>query len=243
VNGAFTIVELVVTIGVVMLILGMLLPALARARGSAEYIRSLSNVRQLGQVIDLYTDHARGLYPATQDGRLYPTTGPPPGNPQASLGYWQVYETWSGVVFDILPYHEAVEVYVSPASLRFEESGLFPPWPSSYHYSLSFAGQPQLWREGAAADLSLRRSVQQHQVRFPSSKVLLWDAELAWEREVRHDPDTGDLITRSPTAFADGSASGRVHTEASDPVANPFAQGLHLRRLHNTAEGVHGRDY
>jgi len=235
---AFTLVELLVTIGIVLLILGILLPAFARARGSAEFIKSLSNARQLGQVVSMYAERS-GFYPATEDGRLYPTGGP--GNEQIAFGYWQIYETWTGVVYDLLPYHQAVEAFVSPASPRLGE--LLFPWPTSYHYSTSFAGQPRLWAIGASAQDALRHSVTSHQVQFPSSKVLLWDAELGWATTIEHDPETGDLITRSPTLMTDGSGAGRVHARATSPVPNPYLHALSQRRLHNTPEGVAGRDY
>jgi prepilin-type N-terminal cleavage/methylation domain-containing protein len=63
----FTLVELLVVIGIIALLLALLLPALATARESANRIKCASNLRQLGQFVYLFAHDYNGRVPEAQD--------------------------------------------------------------------------------------------------------------------------------------------------------------------------------
>ena len=59
----FTLVELLVVIGIIAMLIAILLPALTRARGSANLVTCQSNFRQIYTALVIYTGENKGLLP------------------------------------------------------------------------------------------------------------------------------------------------------------------------------------
>jgi prepilin-type processing-associated H-X9-DG protein len=66
-KSGFTIVELLVVIGIIVLLIALLLPALNRARAAALQIQCGSNLRQLGQAMQNFAANHRGYFPIQGD--------------------------------------------------------------------------------------------------------------------------------------------------------------------------------
>lgn len=61
---AFTLVEMLVVIGIIGILMSLLLPSLARAKAKANQIKCLNYVRQLGLSASMYASDYNGEYPA-----------------------------------------------------------------------------------------------------------------------------------------------------------------------------------
>ena len=75
----FTLVELLVVIGIIAVLIAILLPTIARARKQANTTACMSTLRSLGQAMFIYTSENKGSYPYS-----YYTAGNPSGVAEAA---------------------------------------------------------------------------------------------------------------------------------------------------------------
>lgn len=119
-DEAFSLVELLVVIGMVGALMAILLPVIARIRSSANTARCLSNLRQLGQ--------AHQAYVVANGNRLMPRVN---GNDPKHFEWWDVLAPQRGGARAVILCPEAVAI---------------PPGPSHPGWHFKLGSAHECWR-------------------------------------------------------------------------------------------------
>lgn len=135
-HPAFTLIELLVVVAIIGVLMGILVPVAAKAKGNSQALASLSNLRQIGLAFTMYTDAERN-FPSTSHlpepynalrwsfGGVNPL---PEGSPNPAAQLSRPLNSY----LDLAPNARALgEVFLSPS-----DEGLFfaaipdeSPWP------------------------------------------------------------------------------------------------------------------
>lgn len=97
---AFTLVELLVVIGIIAVLIGILLPTLGRARSSANLIKCQANLRTLGTAMQIYVGQNKGFIPF----------GYVPGGTVLDTGVHKAQAEWTNMLLAIMTKKDSFQV-------------------------------------------------------------------------------------------------------------------------------------
>lgn len=223
-----TLVEIISTIGVIALLMGLLLPTVAGAREAANRTKCLSNLRQIAAAFIMYVNENGGRFPRP-----------------AQIGIAsQVPEDWIFFQPGRNVEQGAITRYIgrpfNPSVLR------CPSDDVDSHRTFTSGGAPSVYRYSYSVNEAICRIVvrgptlRTNQVRNPSEKILVVDESAttlddgcwAWQDGTppgaglnvlssRHDRKAERTADprhgRGAVAFADGHAGMIARVETSDP--------------------------
>ena len=206
---AFTLVELLVVIGIVAVLLSILLPALGQARRQAQAVACRSSVRQICQSVFAYVAENRGVLPNPYNSVARPWSGSAIQVGGPGRYDWQVGTLW--------PYVAArpdvrQRIFNCPSDLqepRHPRDGNFVPDlldPRNFSYNFN----PKMWRSPDARGHSIPLLLTQ--VRQPEHKLMMLEEE---------DPmGPGGTISASVPDVTPGSAVACFLTTRHSRLAN-----------------------
>jgi prepilin-type N-terminal cleavage/methylation domain-containing protein/prepilin-type processing-associated H-X9-DG protein len=159
----FTLIELLVVIAIIVILASILFPVFARARENARRASCMSNLKQIGLAVMMYTQDYDEKYPAS----VQPNDQVPP----ADLGghWYSNYWYWPQLLY---PYTKSEQVFFCPSSPK----GVTSPFSATqtYNYGANLLIMRNNGSTNAYPPISLAS------VDSPASTYLLMDA--GWNR-------------------------------------------------------------
>jgi|GEM_PF-2226023 len=242
-STGFTLVELMVSISIIAVLLGVLAPALGAARRRAVEIELLSSERESMRLISLYS---------ADNGGAFPLFGTPLTNDahiqwngkRIALTYWQQSEYW-GLYLASKGYAGAWITKGPRANpSAFDDEYVDPECPgcsvdqrSWFTLSFTVFASPAYFKQGAQQqNKSLHKPQRQDAVVFPSKKGIL-----RWHVRQLH---RGQPVSRAwqTVQFADEHGAIVQYSHLRPGAWDDPATGASWWTVNATIDGVKGRD-
>lgn len=166
-HNAFTLIELLVVIAIIAILAAILFPVFAQAREKARGTSCLSNMKQIGTAVYMYTQDYDETYPR-MDGCGKPSPNPL-GSPAVGCdgtdGPCTGFTNWGQRLNHykwpvwVLPYVKNVQIFTCPSRQRSETD-----WQcggeiyNGYALNLSITGSTNTWNRSPTANGSFRNS-------------------------------------------------------------------------------------
>ncbi|MDB5172888.1 MAG: N-terminal cleavage protein [Phycisphaerales bacterium] len=222
----FTLVELLVVIGIIAVLLTILIPALGRARRAGQRTACASNLRQITMAMIAYTHDNEDYFPYHAGDTVHHAEN------------WIWWETQGVPSLDVLNSpvmryigNKSTSTFVCPGddpNTRAQTSSSFGPYPYSYTFNFLFSTDPNL--------NPARPPVRITNIKDPGNKIIMveedpssindgkWDPLVPNDISIRHDSGQTGLGARGNIAIADGHVefATRLYCRDSDPTT-----GLH----------------
>lgn len=226
---AFTLVELLVAIGIIALLISILLPSLSRARQGATNIQCASNLRTIGQALQLYANDHSGRLPFSGNGGW------------ANIWVGQVSAYLGSDISAGGSFHPAMRC---PDAMTVAQNGS-AAWWGGFHYTANVRAMPHYDDSWDALKQRMTTTGYPLATRDSASKMLMWDGPIL--------PDFGNMAPSHNRAqawwqmtwgYADGSwgywwADPNTGVAPMDAVVPP-AQDTAYKSLDRDSENYIG---
>ncbi|HEX8913675.1 MAG TPA: type II secretion system protein [Humisphaera sp.] len=255
---AFTIVELVVAIGVLAVIISILLPSVARAREQAKRVNCGSNLRQIGVAATAFAQRNNGVFPMTymmpDVAMKYSFRFPLVVGTDASYAADDRWRTYGTPIQEWKRYGAADEVWGCPTTgrgIRYYEPGAAPPeWGmiamTDYMYVGGLCYSPSNLGKSTGR-WGIAEPARTLFDKAPAEKILAadavfytggpgyaWDAKYARRYQINHPAATdATKVDYQAILYADG----HVQSQGREAYPTPLTTGNYSLR-HDGGKGA-----
>ena len=249
---AFTLVELLVVIGIIAVLIGVLLPALSKAQRTAREASCLSNQRQLIMALIMYTQENKGVFPGGP-GRIFwngveqDVPGTASWDTNAMNPYSCNQDEKSGPTFLAKYVSKSKKIPACPAELEIKDTGSdYRNYRTGYWYPMSLVYTPeQIWQPQTIGPTTVQTPQKLTRVKYPTNKAVIIDRKTYHDKTVVDtDKGPGNLGNNTKkvklyvnVGFADGHVAKRGTFEMFDSDVNWTGRF----NLNNPATHVRGR--
>lgn len=231
-KSGFSIVEMLVVVGLIGLLLAITIPAIARSRQSARHGSIQATTRQHLTIFQLYLGDYRDVHPwfgmPDESGRL--NLSLPNGGSPYQAYYFETCSAWAipmaSYYSDMWPH--ASQTYPGPIGT------------ARYLYSCAMIADPAFWNTRSRLGASQWRATRSSEVRYPARKALITGA-------VDQEPFPDWISDGLTLGLCDGAVRFILKPDLCLPVVagdGPSLGLYHVRGYYglDTVDGVHGVD-
>ena len=251
---AFTIVEVLLVIGIIGVLLSLLLPSLGSMKARTRQLGSLSNIRQIGLMLNVYAQSNRDRPPVFFDPVYISSDGPFQeitfDDGSTIFGAWFANGSYAHMAFDPVP---SIDVLRDPAAPTHDRDDWHTAhrMTSDYKLSDSFYADPDYW------DRDTQEGVEQWGVQALSNVTFPSDKGMIRQIQVYDVPGFADGYgaccvqdVESVVLWVDMSAQRLVQADLLPGVPNAWHHGIiggippgmNGFPIDDTRHGVFGRD-
>jgi prepilin-type N-terminal cleavage/methylation domain-containing protein/prepilin-type processing-associated H-X9-DG protein len=213
---AFTLVELLVVIGIIAILIGILLPSLAKARAISRRTACLSNMRQIGAAMQMFAQEHRLYLPKAW---FNSSAGIGIVNYTETTQYDKLQETWGyrepmwGWDFVIVKYMKGnKEAFRCPADESAIMRGL---WTTSATVGITDPADaddiPASYRMNTSNQSDAFNGVKLTQLRYSAQAILLTEGQSSPFHHIATWEDATTPVTAGSPATSDGGRVGKYN--------------------------------
>ena len=189
---AFTLVELLVVVGIIAILTGILMPALRAVRASARTAQCASTLRSFAQANQTYSSQYNGWFVPFKIGPKPPPTGQPPQFQKKAPFDWQPWYQYAGYKRLLVAitmsngYLADDKAYYPPSFICPDASLTWASNPTKGRYDLQrsygYNGQGKNGADKQAEDPVFYRGWRQGQIKRSADKIMFADStHWGWE--------------------------------------------------------------
>jgi prepilin-type N-terminal cleavage/methylation domain-containing protein/prepilin-type processing-associated H-X9-DG protein len=232
--SGLTLIELLVVIAIIAILAAILFPVFAQAREKARATTCLSNLKQIGIAVSMYTQDYDNQYPSQQkDGVLVNLPNGPVVYPNEEQNYMTA----------LFPYIKNTQIFVCPSDKPNPGTGdyavhkLKGGWANGYHFNGTFLSNPPGCKPGTCSGLAEAAVVNPSNTQIMRESGYGYLFDRAWQRPYSAQRSAADYGKDDCASFV----KSQIHSNGLNLLmADTHAKWYHGNQTRNMSHRPDG---